>query len=70
MTVPADDRNIPNYCREFFSTAEAVRHFRHTHLSKVRDDAQTVCPVCIPVFILLDKMHLQNHAYLVHGLKS
>lgn len=70
ITLPPDDPNLNKYCNEYFSHAEAVRHFKRTHLNKIHPDAQGQCPVCVPSVLFLDKEDLQNHANVVHGLRT
>ncbi|KAI1345775.1 C2H2 finger domain protein [Xylaria sp. FL0043] len=72
LQVEPDDDNerYSTFCREFYSNYEAARHFMRTHLSTLKDDDKVRCPVCVPKVVLRHKKHFQNHAELVHGLRS
>lgn len=69
LTLPPDDPNITALCWTYSVPASVTRHFRSVHLSKLGDDARTVCPIC-PTAKLKGKMHLQNHADVVHGIRT
>ncbi|CAJ2503094.1 Uu.00g104880.m01.CDS01 [Anthostomella pinea] len=68
VTLPPHDPNIERLSNEFYSMPVLGRHLMDVHLSLVEEDEATECPLCETV--LIDKMHVQNHAEVVHGLKS
>ena len=52
----------------FGTPGDLSKHFRRRHLENIRDDDTIECGVCsMP---LDDKMHLQNHAFRIHGTVS
>lgn len=70
LTLPPNDPNIPDLCRWFAGERETGRHFRRFHVSRLSDPLPKMdCPMC-PGLALDHLMHLQNHAYSVHGVKA
>ncbi|KAI0448570.1 C2H2 finger domain protein [Xylaria acuta] len=63
-TEPLSD----SLCTDFSSRASLGRHFTNVHLQQVGEDDETACPLC--EVVLEHKMHLQNHAESVHGVKT
>ncbi|KAI1421246.1 C2H2 finger domain protein [Xylaria sp. FL1777] len=70
LTLPPEDPSLPALCRVFSAPTDTARHFKSVHLSKLSPRSKVVCPVCVPIVKLKHKMHLQNHAELVHGISS
>lgn len=68
LSLPPGDHHIGELISEFYMPSDLTKHFKRKHLSKLKDDEPTQCRVCD---IKLDhKMHLQNHAFRVHGTVS
>lgn len=70
LRLPTDDPNIAELCRTFYTESETARHFRRVHLRHLGEQDRTKCPICLPKVTLKNKMHLQNHAQRVHGIRS
>lgn len=74
LTLPPDDLNYNNLCQPFSTPATATRHFRNSHLAQISDKGKewdrVQCPICVPAVRLVSKVHLQNHASDVHGMKT
>ncbi|KAK1840387.1 C2H2 finger domain-containing protein [Colletotrichum chrysophilum] len=69
MDLPPDDKDrLDDLAREFYTSNDLTKHFRRKHLSKVTDGNRVGCKVCD--ITLEHKMHLQNHAYKIHGTVS
>jgi hypothetical protein len=51
----------------FGTSGDLSKHFRRKHLSNLNDDP-IACKMC--KISLKDKMHLQNHAFRIHGTVS
>ncbi|KAK6222509.1 putative C2H2 finger domain-containing protein [Colletotrichum tabaci] len=67
-SLPPDDSRVDDLIREFYSSSDLTKHFKRKHLSKMKADDKTECKVCkMP---LDHKMHLQNHAFRIHGTVS
>ncbi|CCF42280.1 C2H2 finger domain-containing protein [Colletotrichum higginsianum] len=63
-----DDPRVDNLIQEFYSSNSLTRHFKRKHLSKMKADDKIECKVCkMP---LVHRMHLQRHAFEVHGTVS
>lgn len=71
LTMPPVDPNIHELTRNFSGHPSLSRHFISHHLNQ-EDlvDKQILCPICVPKVVLYDKMHLQSHAQVVHGIKT
>lgn len=69
LTLPADDPNLPDLCRNFSGYREASRHFNSQHLSRLAPDTRVRCPVC-PKVVLKHRDHFRNHAERVHGIRT
>ena len=68
LSLVSDDTNMDNLLREFYSARDLSKHFRRRHLSCLHANEKVYCDVCNKW--LNHKMHFQNHAERVHGLKS
>ncbi|KAK2732924.1 C2H2 finger domain-containing protein [Colletotrichum kahawae] len=67
--LPPDDKDrLDDLTREFYTSNDLTKHFRRKHLSKVADGDNIECKVC--AMTLDHKMHLQNHAFKIHGTVS
>ncbi|KAK2042052.1 hypothetical protein LZ31DRAFT_624529 [Colletotrichum somersetense] len=63
-----DDPQVDDLIQEFYSSNGLTRHFKRKHLSKMKADDKIECKVCkMP---LVHRMHLQRHAFEVHGTVS
>ena len=70
LLLSPDDPWYAKFCRNYYSPRDAAKHFMRTHLQHLKDDDRLRCPVCRPTVWLQHKKHFQNHAELVHGLRS
>ncbi|KAH6974005.1 hypothetical protein EDB80DRAFT_595661 [Ilyonectria destructans] len=68
LSLAPDDAAVEDLIREFYTAGDLSKHFRRRHLSNLRDGDGIYCKVC--KLSLDHKMHFQNHAMRVHGLKS
>ncbi|KAH0419558.1 hypothetical protein CcaCcLH18_14355 [Colletotrichum camelliae] len=69
MGLPPDDEDrLDDLTREFYTSNDLTKHFRRKHLSKVANGDNIECKVCD--MTLDHKMHLQNHAFKIHGTVS
>ncbi|KAK2051368.1 C2H2 finger domain-containing protein [Colletotrichum caudatum] len=67
-SLPPDDPRVDDLIQEFYSSTDLTKHFKRKHLSKMKANDKTECKVCkMP---LEHKMHLQNHAFKIHGTVS
>lgn len=69
LTLPPNDAQISVLCRTYYNAGGVTRHFRSVHLANLGETEKTVCPIC-PHVKLKSKQHLQNHADLVHGIRT
>lgn len=69
LTIPPAEPLFNTLCNDFYNRSVLGRHFTNVHLNRLSDDNQTEYPICTGV-ILQDKMHLQNYAEVVHGLRT
>ncbi|KAI7782430.1 C2H2 finger domain protein [Diaporthe eres] len=69
LTLPADDPNLPELCRDYSWFREAARHFTSQHLSRLAPKTKVICPVC-PNVVLKHRDHFRNHAERVHGIRT
>lgn len=68
LSLPPDDPRIEELTHEFYTPGDLSKHFRRRHLSTLQANDSSECRVCD--MTLEHKMHLQNHAHLVHGTVS
>ncbi|KAK1975244.1 C2H2 finger domain-containing protein [Colletotrichum cereale] len=67
-SLSPDDSRVNDLIQEFYSSSDLTKHFKRKHLSKMKADDKIECKVCkMP---LEHKMHLQNHAFRIHGTVS
>lgn len=69
LGLAPDDPDVKSLCRPHSTAFSMTRHFRNVHLSHMEDNVPVICPIC-PGTHLKNKMHLQNHADTVHGIKT
>ena len=64
------EKNLPFQKRvySFASPGDLSKHFKRKHLANIRERDRIECKVCL--MPLKHKMHLQNHAVLIHGTVS
>lgn len=68
LSLASNDPRVQDLIREFYTPGDLSKHFQRKHLSNLQDGEEIKCEVCI---MQLDhKMHLQNHAWMVHGTVS
>ncbi|KAI3392396.1 hypothetical protein diail_5747 [Diaporthe ilicicola] len=70
LTLPPDDPRLANLARDFYDHAAFRRHFETKHLKPMAANERGHCPICGPTMSFVDKMHFQNHAEGVHGIRS
>ncbi|KAI1839461.1 hypothetical protein JX266_014328 [Neoarthrinium moseri] len=68
LSLESDDPSVERLIRAFSSPGDLTKHFRRRHLSNLASNTRPECKVCNVV--LAHKMHLQNHALLIHGTRS
>ncbi|KAK5637510.1 hypothetical protein RRF57_013225 [Xylaria bambusicola] len=68
LTMSPTEPAFNKLCHDFYSKLGLQRHFTNTHLSKVKENDETECPFC--KITLRNKMYLQNHAEVIHGIKT
>ncbi|KAJ8132542.1 hypothetical protein O1611_g1081 [Lasiodiplodia mahajangana] len=68
LTLSPTEPLFDSLCNDFYNRSVLGRHFIRVHLRKLGENNQTECPLC--KVTLQNKMHLQNHAELVHGLRT
>ncbi|KAL1894085.1 hypothetical protein Cpir12675_003820 [Ceratocystis pirilliformis] len=68
LSLAPDDGGVEDFIREFYTAGDLSKHFRRRHLSNLRNNNEICCKVCET--LLDNKMHFQNQAMRVHGLKS
>lgn len=69
LTLYPDDPNVDVLLRWVERHDSLTRHFVLVHLRNIATDATGQCPLC-PDVHLNDKMHLQQHAEVVHGIRT
>lgn len=70
LALAADDPQLANLTREWYSHGTLSRHFVKDHLDHWSAGGFNECPICVPVMRIEDKMHFQSHAEACHGIKS
>jgi hypothetical protein len=63
-----DDPHIEELIHEFYTPGDLSKHFQRRHLSTLQANDSSECQVCD--MTLKHKIHLQNHALLVHRTVS
>ncbi|CCF41454.1 C2H2 finger domain-containing protein [Colletotrichum higginsianum] len=67
-SLPSGDPRVDDLIQEFYSSNDLTKHFKRKHLSKMKADDKIECKVCkMP---LDHRMHLQRHAFEIHGTVS
>jgi hypothetical protein len=66
--VAAGTIAIGSRVKLFACAGDLTKHFKRKHLSNIREGDCIKCKVCL--MTLEHKMHLQNHAFTIHGTIS
>jgi hypothetical protein len=67
-TLEPSDPAAHGLIKPFYSSGDLSRHFKRRHLSNLQPNEKLHCRLCNET--LDHKMHLQNHAEMVHGTVS
>ena len=68
VALEPNDPHLQVLIRPFTAPGDVSKHFRRMHLSNLQEGDKTKCGLCR--MVLLHKMHLQHHAFQVHGTVS
>lgn len=70
LTLLPGDPSVDEHLRLYANHSSLVRHFERQHLKSIAVNAVGECPICSPAVALENKMHLQNHAEVPHGIRT
>ncbi|KAI0855985.1 C2H2 finger domain protein [Xylaria cubensis] len=68
LTLSPTEPQFNTLCNDFYGRRALGRHLAEVHMRSIGKNDQTECPLC--KVTLQNKMHLQNHAEIVHGIKT